>query len=278
MGGAVAGIREGVPPHQQRFQNHQLQTINGLGALVGDGLHIHRHLRGGVKGVQDQLRAQQFHPCHGFHQLTVFEGEALRGPQTEGGPTGLLDRDGFRKVSLIGDEVFLHRPEQQRPALGGVHGFDEDHCLGGDARGDLLSRIDHQAVLIAAEHFAVREQVQGAGADNDLPQNVVLLGDGDDARGLAEDVFDDLRTGFDPLTVFNHQQGDVLVDFVGLLRNPQQRAAFADLKAVLGGAGFLDGKAGGELDHAPSFGAEAIISQFGNHLTRTDLAAGGGAQ
>ena len=115
-------------------------------------------------------------------------------------------------------------------------------------------------------------------ADNDLAQDVVLLSDGDDAGGLAEDVLHNLSASFDPLTVSDHQQRDVLVDLMGLLRDPEQGSTFVDLVAVLGRAGFLDGKARGELDQTAGSRSETIVGQFCNHLTRADLAAGDGVE
>jgi len=120
--------------------------------------------------------------------------------------------------------------------------------------------------------------MQFTGANDDLAQDVVLLGDGDDAGGLAEDVLDHLGASFDPLAVVDHQQGDVLVDLVGFLRDPQQRAALADLVAMLGGTGLLDRQAGREAHDAPGLGAEAVVGQLGDHLAAADLAAGLGLE
>ena len=79
VGGTVAGIREGVPADQQRLKNGELKTLNRLGALVGHSLHIHRHLRCGVVGIENQLGAQEFHTFHRLNQLTVLKGQALGG-------------------------------------------------------------------------------------------------------------------------------------------------------------------------------------------------------
>ena len=117
-----------------------------------------------------------------------------------------------------------------------------------------------------------------AGANNDLAKNVVLLGHRHDASGLAEDVLDNFSAGFDPLTVFDHQQGDVLVDLVGFLGNPQQGAALVHFVAVFGTPGFLDGQARGELDGATGRGTETVIVEFGDDLAITNLAARNGVE
>ena len=101
---------------------------------------------------------------------------------------------------------------------------------------------------------------------DDFAQDVVLLRDRDDACGLAKDVLDDLSTGLDPLTVLNHQQGDVLVDLVSFLGNPQQGSTFVDFKAVLGAAGLLNGQAGGKFNQTTGLGTEAVIGQLRDHL------------
>ncbi|CAI8307961.1 MAG: Uncharacterised protein [Synechococcus sp. MIT S9220] len=116
--------------------------------------------------------------------------------------------------------------------------------------------------------------MEAAAAHDDLAQDVVFLSDGDDASRLAEDVFHHLSAGFDPLTVSDHQQGDVLVDLMGFLRNPEQSSALVDLVAVLGRSGFLDGETRSETHQSTGLGAEAIVVEFGDNFATADFAAG----
>ena len=95
---------------------------------------------------------------------------------------------------------------------------------------------------------------------------------------MAEDVLDDFSTGFNPLTVFDHQQGDVLVDLVGFLGNPKQGAALVHLVAIFGTTGFLDGQARGELDGATGGRPKAVIVEFGDDLAVANLAARDGVE
>ena len=108
----MAGIREGVPADQQRLKNRELKTLNRLGALVGHGLHIHRHLRCGVVGIENQLGAQEFHTFHRLNQLTVLKGQALGGLQAQGRTTALLDGGQLGEVGCIGNGVLLNRTKQ----------------------------------------------------------------------------------------------------------------------------------------------------------------------
>ena len=233
---------------------------------------------GGVEGFEDQLCTQQLHTLHTLDQFAVLEGQTLGGLQAQAGTVLLSDTAEIRQVGLVGNAVFLNRTQQQRAAVGGLHGLNEDHGLGLQTLGDFLAGVDHLAVAVAGNGLGVRDVVELTRANDDLAENVVLLGHGDDARGLAEDVLHDLGAGLDPLTVFDHQQGDVLVDFVGLLGDPEQGAALVDLVAVLGATGLLDGQARGELDDAAGLGAEAVVGEFSNHLTVTDLGAGVGVE
>ena len=183
-------------------------------------------------------------------------------------------------MGLVGNGVLLNRAKQQRTTFRGVDGFHHVHGLSLEAWGDLFAGVHHLSATIgvASQHLAVGDQVQLAGAHDDLAKNVVLLGDRDDAGGLAEDVLNDLSAGLNPLAVLDHQQGDVLVDLVGFLRNPKQGAAFVDFKAVLGAAGLFDGQARSEFDQTTGLGAEAVVSQLGNHFTISDLGAGLGVE
>ena len=225
------------------------------------------------------MGAQQLDPLHRFDQLAILIGEPLGGLEAEGGTTALLHRGQLWQVGGIGDRVFLHGSQQERPPLWSVDRLDEVHRLGHQPGGDLLTGVHHASIAaVAAEHLGVADLPQIAGADDDLPQDVVFLGHGHDAGGLAEDVLHHLRAGFDPLAVLDHQQGDVLVDLMGFLRDPEQGAPLAHLVAMLGGAGFLDRQAGGEFHDAAGLGPEAVVVEFGNHLTGTDLGAGMGDQ
>ncbi len=82
--------------------------------------------------------------------------------------------------------------------------------------------------------------MQAAGAHDDFAQNIVLLRHRHDAGGLAEDVLHHLGAGLNPLAILNHQQGDVLIDLVGFLGNPEQRAALAHLIAIFGTTGLFN--------------------------------------
>ena len=183
-------------------------------------------------------------------------------------------------MGLVGNRVLLNRAQQQRTTFRGVDGFHHVHGLSLEARGDLFAGVHHLSatIAVAGQHLAVGDQVQLAGAHDDFAKNVVLLGDRDDAGGLAEDVLDDLSAGLDPLTVLDHQQGDVLVDLVGFLGDPQQGAALIDLVAVLGAAGFFDRQARSEFDQTTGLGAEAVIRQLSDHLAIGDLGAGLGVE
>ena len=225
------------------------------------------------------MGAQQLDPLHRFDQLAILIGEPLGGLEAEGGTTALLHRGQLWQVGGIGDCVFLHGPQQERTSLRSVDRLHELHRLRHQPGGDLLTGVHHASIAaVAAEHLGVADLSQIAGANDDFPEDVVLLGHCHDAGSLAEDVLHHLRAGFDPLAVLNHQQGDVFVDLMGFLRDPEKSATLAHLVAMLGGAGFLDRQAGGEFHDAAGLGPEAVVVEFGNHLTGTDLGTGMGDQ
>ena len=118
VGGAVAGIGEGVATHQQGFQNRQLQALNRLGPLIRNRFHIHRHLGSGVDGFQDQLGAQQLHTIDALDQLAVLKGQALGGLEIQRWAARLLNRAQFGQVGSIWDGVLLNRTQQQGPTVG----------------------------------------------------------------------------------------------------------------------------------------------------------------
>ena len=76
--------------------------------------------------------------------------------------------------------------------------------------------------------------MEAATANDDFAQDVILLSHRYDPGGLAKDVLDNLSPGLNPLTVLDHQQGNVLVDLMCLLRDPKQGATLIHLKAILG--------------------------------------------
>ena len=275
----MAGVGHGVATHQDRLEDHKAQTGNGFGPLVGSLLHIHCHLRGGVEGLEQQLGLEQLHTFNGLDQFVVLERQTLGGLDAEVRAIGLLHMGQLRQLGLVGNGVLLNRTQQQTLAFGGLHRLHVLHRVNGQPLGDVLAGVDHLAITLEAlQRLGIGAEVELTTADDDFAQDVVLLGDGDDARGLAEDVFDNLGAGLDPLTVGDHQQGDVLVDFVGLLGDPQQGAALVDLVTVLGGTGLLDRQTRGELHQTTGAGAEAVIRQFSDDLTGTDLAAGDGVE
>ena len=65
---------------------------------------------------------------------------------------------------------------------------------------------------------------------------------------------------------------------MGFLRNPEQGAAFADFKTVLGTASLFDGQARSKFDQTTGLSAEAVISQLSDHLAIGDLGAGLGVE
>ena len=235
VGGAMAGIRHGVATHQDRLEDHQTQTGNGLGALVRCLLDIHRHLRRGVEGFKDQLRLEQLDPFDGFDQLVVLKGKTLGCLDAEVRTIGLLDVGELGQLGLIRNGVFLNRTQQQTLAFGRFNGLHVLHLLAGETFGDLLTGIHHLTITLETfESLGIGAEVELTAANDDFPEDVVLLGDRDDAGGLTEDVLHHLGAGLDPLTIGDHQQGDVLVDLVGFLGDPQQGATLVDLVAVLG--------------------------------------------
>ena len=76
-------VGDGVTTNQGALQDHQLQAFDRLGAPIGHTLDVDRHLRRGVKGLEHELRAQQFHTLDGLDQFTVFERQTLNSLQTQ---------------------------------------------------------------------------------------------------------------------------------------------------------------------------------------------------
>ena len=275
VGGTVTGVGDGVAANQDAFQDDQLKPLDRLGAPVRHAFHIHRHLRSGVECLEHQLGPQQLDTLHRLHQFVVFERQTLGRLEAEMRTIRLLDMSKVGKLRFVGDGVLLNRAKQQTGAFGRFDGLHVHHGVGADALGDRFTGIDHDAVAgETLESFLLCAEMEAAAAHDDLAQDVVLLGDSDDSGGPAEDVLDHFGPGLDPLPVGDHQQGDVLVDFVGFLRNPQQGSTLVDLISVLRGSGLLDGEAGGEANQTTGLGAEAIVIEFRHDFAAADLAAG----
>ena len=275
VGGPVAGVGDGISTDKNAFQDHQLKPLDRLGTPVRHPFHIHGHLRCGVEGLEHQLGAQQFDTLHGLDQLVVFERQTLGCLQAQVRTIRLFDMSQIGELRLVGNGVFLDRTQQKTSAFWRFNGLDIDHDIGADALGDRFTGVDHHPVAgEALQCFLLRAEMEAAATNDDFAQDVVLLGDGDDSSGLAEDVLNHFGTSFDPLPVGDHQQGDVLVDLMGFLRNPEQGSSLIDLVAVLRGPRLLDGETRSEAHQSSGLGAEAVVIEFSNHLSAADLAAG----
>ncbi len=98
-----------------------------------------------------------------------------------------------------------------------------------------------------------------AAANNNFAKNIVLLSHTHDACGLAENVLHHFGAGFNPLTVSNHQQRNIFVDFMRFLRDPQQGASLIDLITIFGRTSFLNCKSRCKFDQSTGLCPEAII-------------------
>ena len=65
---------------------------------------------------------------------------------------------------------------------------------------------------------------------------------------------------------------------MGFLRDPQQGATFIDFVTIFGRTCFFNRQTGCKLDETARTSSEAIVSQFGDHFTVTNLAARDGIQ
>ena len=114
---------------------------------------------------------------------------------------------------------FFNGTYQQGNALGADDFLTVAEVLNDYPWNNFFTRWNQLFMVLIGDRL-IRE-VQFTGLNDYFPQNVIFLDDLSHTRRLGEDVFDNLRTRFDVLTIIHNAQGTILVHLVAFLRNPE---------------------------------------------------------